>query len=58
MDEMHGMHKMKGVGMLILGLLILANALWPFLTWGAFIGALLVLGGFIKLLMPHKKGRK
>jgi uncharacterized membrane protein HdeD (DUF308 family) len=58
MDEMHGMHKMKGTGMLILGLLILANAYWGFLTWGAFIGALLFLGGFIKLVMPHKKRRK
>jgi uncharacterized membrane protein HdeD (DUF308 family) len=58
MDEMHGMHMMKGVGMLILGLLILANAYWGFLTWAGFIGALLFLGGLIKLLMPHKKGRK
>ena len=57
-DEMHGMHKMKGVAMLVLGLLILANVYLEFLTWAAFIGALLVLGGLLKLLMPHKKRRK
>jgi uncharacterized membrane protein HdeD (DUF308 family) len=56
-EEMHW-HVYKGAGMLVLGLLILANAYWGFLTWGAFIGAFLALGGFIKLLMPHKKGRR
>jgi len=57
-DEMHGMHKMKGVGMLVLGLLILANAYLEFLTWAGFLGVLLVLGGLLKLLMPMKKRRK
>jgi uncharacterized membrane protein HdeD (DUF308 family) len=57
-EEMHGMHKMKGVGMLVLGLLILANAYWGFLTWAAFIGVLFVLSGLLKFLMPYKKGKK
>jgi uncharacterized membrane protein HdeD (DUF308 family) len=57
-DEMHGMHKMKGVGMLVLGFLILANVYWGLLNWAAFIGTLLVLGGLLKLLLPCKKGRK
>lgn len=57
-EGMHGMHKMKGVGMLILGLLILANAYWGFLTWAAFIGILFVLGGLLKFLMPCKKDKK
>ena len=57
-DEMHGMHKMKGAGMVVLGLLILANTYWGFLAWAGFIGALLVLGGLLKLLMPMKKRRK
>lgn len=52
------MHKMKGVGMLVFGLLVLANAYWGFLTWAAFIGALFTLGGLLKLFMPMKKRRK
>ena len=57
MHEEHW-HKYKGVGMLVLGLLIAANAYWVILDWATFIGALLVLGGLLKLLMPHKKGRR
>lgn len=51
-------HKYKGAGMLVLGLLVLANAYWEVLDWGLFFGALLVLGGLLKLFMPHKKGRR
>lgn len=56
-DEMHG-HKYKGVAMLVLGLLVLANAYWSYFKWGVFFGALLALGGLLKLLMPCKKRRK
>ena len=52
-----GWHKGKGVAMLVLGLLVVANAYWMFLDWATFIGALLVLGGLLKLVMPHKKHR-
>lgn len=48
------MHKMKGWGMIVVGLLVLANVYWPFLDWGTFIGILLVLAGISKLAMPHK----
>jgi len=48
------MHKKKGIGMLIVGLLVLGNVYYPMVTWGAFIGFILVLLGFLKLLMPHK----
>ncbi len=51
-------HKYKGAGMLVLGLLILANAYWPFMTWAGFIGGILTLAGFLKLVMPRKKGRR
>ena len=53
--KMRGMcnHKQKGWGLLVLGLLILINVYWPFLSWGAFVGFVLALGGFLKLLMPH-----
>jgi uncharacterized membrane protein HdeD (DUF308 family) len=57
-DEMHGMHKMKGAGMLVLGLLILANVYWGFLNWATFIGALLALGGLLKWLMLCCKKKK
>jgi len=51
-------HKYKGVGMLVLGLLILANVYLEFLSWGAFVGGVLALAGFLKLVMPCKKGRR
>ena len=56
MAKMKGMcmHKQKGWAMLVLGVLILINVYWPMLTWGAFIGWVAVLGGLLKLLMPHK----
>ncbi|MFZ1971119.1 MAG: hypothetical protein WAU65_03000 [Candidatus Nanoarchaeia archaeon] len=47
-------HKMKGVGILLIGLLVLSNVYWPFLDWGTFIGIILVLAGIAKLVMPHK----
>lgn len=44
------MHKkMKGVEMLVLGALVLANAYWGFLGWPWFIGGAFVLGGILKL---------
>jgi uncharacterized membrane protein HdeD (DUF308 family) len=47
-------YRMKGLAVLILGVLILANAYWFFLSWGSFIGFVLVLLGFLKLVLPHK----
>lgn len=46
-------HK-KGLGIIVLGLLILANAYWGFLGWDYFTGALLVLAGIIKMIMHMK----
>ena len=46
-------HMMKGLGMVLLGLLILANVYWYVLSWWAFVGAVFVLFGLIKLIMPH-----
>lgn len=55
MDEKcAGMHKKKGAMMLVLGLLILANAYWSVLSWAMFIGWIAVIAGIIKLLMPKK----
>lgn len=56
-----GMHKkMMGLKILILGGLILVNVYWPFMDWAQFIGWVLVLAGFLKLIMmPMKhKGRR
>lgn len=54
--EMMGccMHKGKGIAMALLGLLVLGNVYWPMVTWPTFIGALLVILGILKMLMPHK----
>jgi uncharacterized membrane protein HdeD (DUF308 family) len=48
-DDMKSWHKSKGWGMIIIGLLILANAYWTILGWDYFIGIILVLTGIIKL---------
>ena len=46
-----GMHmKHKGVAMIILGALILANVYWINIGWGTFIGGVFVLGGLVKLI--------
>lgn len=47
-------HRMKGVGILVIGVLILANVYWPFMNWGVFAGALFILAGIAKLTIPHK----
>jgi hypothetical protein len=47
------MHRMKAAGMLVLGALVLINWYWGLLNWSVFIGGLLVLGGLLKLAMPH-----
>lgn len=48
-----GMNVAKDVGMLVIGLLILSNALWPYVTWGVFVGAVVAIVGFLKLVIPH-----
>ena len=53
-EEMQCHHKGKGTMMLILGLLVLANAYWNVLDWAMFIGAVLALGGLAKMLMLKK----
>ena len=48
---MYKHHGKKAVGAIIVGLLVIANAYWGFLSWDYFIGGLLILGGVVKLLM-------
>ena len=56
MQEHWKMHKkMMGCKMLVLGILVLANAYWSVVNWAAFIGIILALGGICKLLMPMDK---
>ena len=44
-------HGKKYIGMIVAGLLVIANAYWGFLSWDYFAGGLLVLGGLAKFLM-------
>ena len=47
------MHKkMMGIKMVILGLLVFANAYFGILNWAVFISIVLVLAGILKLVMP------
>ena len=41
-----------GAKMLVLGLLVLANAYWPTVDWVTFIGILLVVVGLMKMATP------
>ena len=57
-EECCGMHKRaKAFGIIVLGLLVLANAYWPFMSWAGFIGGVLVLAGLWKLAKPQKHHR-
>jgi len=42
----------KGWCVLILGVLILLNSLYGWLTWGVFVGIIVILKGLMKLLHP------
>ncbi len=52
--EMNGkwaMHKKwMGTKMLILGILVLINAYWKIVGWDYFVGIVLAIAGFVKLL--------
>ena len=60
-EDMHEMHhgccmnhKMWwGLKMLVAGILVLANSYWMFMSWGMLIGLLLIIGGILKLAIPH-----
>lgn len=47
-----GHKKAMGLTMLILGLLILANSYWAVVNWAVFIGAIIAIKGFLKLVIP------
>ena len=42
-----------GVGMIVLGILILLNAIYGWFSWGVFIGGIAILKGIVLLI--HKK---
>jgi len=44
----HG-HEWK---MLVLGLLVIANGMWAFMSWPYLLGGLAVLGGLAKMFWP------
>ncbi len=49
----HGMCTKCHAGtLLILGVLVLLNTLWSIVSWGVFVGAILILGGLLKLVKP------
>ena len=53
MQEHWKMHKkMMSWKMLVLGLLVLANATWNVVSWATFIGGLLAIAGLCKLVIP------
>ncbi|MDO8516681.1 MAG: hypothetical protein Q7S33_01010 [Nanoarchaeota archaeon] len=48
------MHKgLMGTKMLVLGLLIIANAYWMVMSWAYFIALIVIIAGLSKMIMPH-----
>jgi len=52
LEHMQMHKKKKGAMMLILGLIILINAYWPFISWWGLLGLVVALAGLKKLIMP------
>lgn len=44
--------KCCGMNMLVLGILIILNAYYGWLTWWYFLGGIIALKGLLKMLMP------
>ena len=52
-EECCGMHRAyKGWKMLLVGLLVIGNAMWMVVDWWTFVGVILALAGLWKLIMP------
>ena len=49
----HKHHMWMGAKMLVLGLLVIANSYYAIVDWAMFVGAILAVGGFLKLVVPH-----
>ena len=49
-----GHKKGHGAIALIVGLLILPNAMWSAVSWPIFVGIIVALCGLVKLLMPKE----
>ena len=58
-DHMDGYcHKCMGIKILLLGVVIILNAVYGWLDWGVFIGAVVAIKGLMMLSMSkcsHKK---
>lgn len=46
-------HKCKGISLLVVGAVVIANHYLDMVKWPLLIGALLVLGGVMKMVKPH-----
>ena len=44
--------KCNGGCLLVVGLIILANQYWNLISWWTLLGALIAIGGFMKIIMP------
>ena len=52
--DVHCHHKGKGVMLLVLGLLVFGNAYYSVLSWGMFVGLVMIIAGLVKLFKPKK----
>jgi len=52
-NRMEGKHLFMSIWALVLGFVILSNAIWPYVNWGVFVGAIFAITGFLKLVIPH-----
>jgi len=54
MECCEGHKRKKGLMMLLVGIILMANAYLNFLSWWMLIGVLVALGGLLKLIIPMK----
>jgi len=52
MDKYAAMHKHKSIVMLVVGILIVLNTIYGWLSWGVFVGGIVALLGLIGLIYP------
>ena len=52
-ENLGGPKKKKSLMLIVLGILVLANAYLSVVSWAVFIGVIAIVAGLIKMMMPR-----